>query len=98
MHQQEPDCGQYDAPEWDKYTSGPGRTSGPASHSRRDGMVKPGYRDRREDSRDRRGRKDRYRRDSYRREEPWSDESSGRDGRRNYGAERAKTHSYRKGT
>ena len=62
-------------------------------------MVKPGYRDnrdRREDSRDRRGRRDRYRGDSYRQEEPWSDESSGRDGSRSYGAERAKSYGYRK--
>ena len=39
--QQEPDWSQYDDPEWGRYTSGPGRTSGSASHQKRDAIVKP---------------------------------------------------------
>ena len=99
----EPEWGQYDAPDWDRYTSGPGRSAGPAGNPRKDNLVKPGYRDtrnKREDSRDRRDRRDRDRY-SYRHEEQYSDESSGRDvrssdGRRSYGAERAKSYGYRK--
>ena len=94
-------------PEWgyatqERYTSGPGRSSGPPNNYKREYLPKPGYRDprsRREESRDRRDRRER---DRYnpRQEEIYSDESSGRDvrrgsTRRNYGAERAKSYGYR---
>ena len=91
-----PDRGQYRGHEWKPRISGAGRSSGPASHPRKDRKRRPGYNSRREDSRSR--REDRNRQDSYRQDGYRTERSSSREGRRNHGAERTRRHGYGRGT